>query len=121
MNALSPRNLAGHHDSESHPGKRRTVCVNCGEPFRAKRRTRQFCSDRCRKAHSRALPTSSITADVLRHHSEGQSVFSSPVNLLGGSLHRWPGAPLLDRELRRGILDIELGFVAADDDCNIEG
>ena len=33
------------------------ICTNCGNEFDAKRETARFCSDKCKKAHSRVSGT----------------------------------------------------------------
>ena len=37
------------------------------------------------------------------------SAISIPVDLVGGSLRRWPGATRIDPDLRREILETEIG------------
>ena len=37
------------------------ICTNCGNEFEAKRETARFCSDKCKKAHSRVSGTVSGT------------------------------------------------------------
>ena len=98
-------------------------CRYCGREFFAGKRcgrTRQFCCNACRQAHFRnakiearyqapgALrnaentPTNSVAC---RGENRGRA---SPVDLLGHGFC-WPGATVLDPELRRNILAVELG------------
>jgi len=114
MNDYNTRLLEGHHDSESNPAKRRTECENCGKPIQAKCSTKKFCSDRCRKAASRGKPN-----DRSRDELQPSSSFSIPVDLVGGSSRRWPGATRLDPDLRKAILDAELGSGDANDDQDL--
>jgi hypothetical protein len=98
-------------------------CRYCGREFFAGKRsgrTRQFCCNACRQAHFRnanfearyqtpgALrnaennPANSVTC---RGENRGRAF---PIDLVGGGF-RWPGATVLDPELRRNIFAAELG------------
>jgi hypothetical protein len=109
-----------------HPKSARKVaapCRQCGQEFwfgKRHGRKRLFCSNSCRQAYFRnakiearyqtkgALrnaensPTSSVAC---KGKNRGRAF---PIDLVGGGF-RWPGAEALDPELRRRILDVELG------------
>jgi hypothetical protein len=51
----------------------------------------------------------SVSAGSERANSGSSTLISVPVNLVGGSKHRLPGAARLSPELRREIIDTEIG------------
>ena len=116
MKDNNTRLLAGRYDSDSNRGKRSTECANCRIPIRVKRITKKFCGESCGKAASRRKPN-----DLRKEELEPSSSFSIPVDLIGGSSRRWPGATRLDPDLRKAILDAELGGGDANDDQDLLG
>jgi hypothetical protein len=117
-------------DATPAPSERR--CERCGGPIpRRARGDASYCSRACRRsaANARAyegrFSTSSgangvgsgltgfstSSDEILQQNQEPFSVLigptDRPINLLGG--HKHPGAPVLDRELRRAIIKAEVG------------
>jgi hypothetical protein len=95
-------------------------CRCCGREFfvvgKRNGRRPEFCSDSCRQAEFRyaRYPSSrtpknaeNIPANSVACRGENRGR-AFPIDLVGGGF-RWPGATVLDPELRRQILDVELG------------
>jgi hypothetical protein len=110
----------------------RVVCDVCGLNVRRKRFAQRFCSPRCGQAALRsrkaahALRSVTQGADTEKRHAtilkaiENQpvtrskkqgrgSVFSVPVNVLGGDRQQWSGARLLEPALCHAIVHCEIG------------
>jgi len=107
--------------------ERKLTCAVCGRGLDHKRvgRIRKFCSDRCRDEARRDRdfvgafrppPTEVAQTHETTENNPANSVAcrgenrgrAFPIDLVGGGF-RWPGATVLDPELRRNILAVELG------------
>ena len=100
-------------------------CQQCGQEFwfgKRSGRKRQFCCNACRQAHFRnpefdrryQVPAplrnaenTPINSMACKGKKRGRAF---PVNLLGGGAFKWPGAATVDSELRRRIVETELGI-----------
>jgi hypothetical protein len=107
--------------------KRKLTCAICGAGLDHKRvgRIRKFCSDRCRDEARRDRDFvgsfGSPPTEVARTHETAENTptnsmackgekrdRASPLDLLGHGF-RWSGATAIDPELRRRIVETELG------------
>jgi hypothetical protein len=93
------------------------VCLGCGKPIltarhgRRSRSDRLYHDDKCRKRHERYHPSadpplSGISGKKAVDLQQATSA-PPPIDIVGGG-RRFPGAPRLDPELRRAILDAEV-------------
>jgi hypothetical protein len=53
----------------------------------------------------------SVGGGIPLEQTSRSSAFSIPVDLVGGSFRRWPSAARIDPDLRREILDAEIGGI----------
>jgi hypothetical protein len=90
-------------------------CKACGVPLKPKRgsRRQRYCDYECRDRARRdrnfagSGATRNISPAISTNCKGEKAGRASPINLVGG--HRWPGPPRVDAELRRMVVETELG------------